>query len=115
MTPNRIKTRGPKTRGTRLPHDWRPEPADLCFATDRGGDPDQTRELVAGFCDYWRAKPDGVKLDWSATWRNWVRNEVCFGKRGAGPKKSDQGPEGFARAAAEVATRMEQKSKRYTH
>ena len=29
----------------------------------------------AKFCDYWRAKPgkDGRKLDWVATWRNWMR------------------------------------------
>lgn len=29
------------------------------------------------FKDYWSAKPgkDGVKLDWFATWRNWVRNQ----------------------------------------
>jgi len=29
----------------------------------------------AKFCDYWRAKPgkDGRKLDWPATWRNWMR------------------------------------------
>lgn len=28
------------------------------------------------FADYWRAKPgkDGRKLDWQATWRNWVRS-----------------------------------------
>jgi len=27
------------------------------------------------FRDYWIAKPgkDGVKLDWAATWRNWMR------------------------------------------
>jgi hypothetical protein len=27
------------------------------------------------FCDYWRAKPgkDGRKVDWVATWRNWMR------------------------------------------
>jgi hypothetical protein len=28
------------------------------------------------FADYWRAKPgkDACKLDWLATWRNWMRN-----------------------------------------
>lgn len=28
------------------------------------------------FCDFWTGKPgkDGLKLDWFATWRNWVRN-----------------------------------------
>jgi hypothetical protein len=29
------------------------------------------------FCDYWRAIPGarGRKLDWPATWRNWLRKE----------------------------------------
>lgn len=29
-----------------------------------------------GFCDYWTSQPAsrGLKLDWIATWRNWVRN-----------------------------------------
>ena len=37
-------------------------------------DPDLT---AAKFADYWHAKPtkDGRKLDWFATWRNWVREE----------------------------------------
>lgn len=34
-------------------------------------------EVFEQFKDYWCAKPgkDGVKLDWLATWRNWVRNQ----------------------------------------
>lgn len=33
--------------------------------------------VYARFSDFWIAKPgkEGVKLDWLATWRNWVRNE----------------------------------------
>jgi len=50
-------------RGSRLPPDWTPE-----------GDYD--REELERFRDYWIAKAgkDGVKLDWQATWRNWLRN-----------------------------------------
>jgi len=35
------------------------------------------RKVFEGFRDYWIAKPgqQGVKLDWFATWRNWVRNQ----------------------------------------
>jgi hypothetical protein len=35
---------------------------------------DRTDELDA-FRDYWIAQPGqrGVKLDWDATWRNWIR------------------------------------------
>jgi hypothetical protein len=36
----------------------------------------QVRAEAEKFKDFWIAKPgkDGVKLDWSATWRNWCRN-----------------------------------------
>lgn len=27
------------------------------------------------FVDYWRAAPNGTKLDWVATWRNWLRRD----------------------------------------
>jgi uncharacterized protein YdaU (DUF1376 family) len=35
------------------------------------------RKVFDGFRDYWIAKAgaQGVKLDWLATWRNWVRNQ----------------------------------------
>jgi len=53
-------------RGSRLPLDWQP----------RAEDPQDTQELER-FRDYWIAKAgkDGVKLDWNATWRNWMRNK----------------------------------------
>lgn len=36
------------------------------------------------FCDYWRGKAgkDGVKLDWTATLRNWFRNAVSYQTNG---------------------------------
>ncbi|MGL4573853.1 MAG: YdaU family protein [Burkholderiaceae bacterium] len=35
------------------------------------------REIADKFRDFWIAQPGakGCKLDWAATWRNWVRNE----------------------------------------
>lgn len=61
-------------RGTRLPADWQPSPDDLRWAHDARPDVDAKREVEC-FRDYWIAKPgkDGVRLDWSATWRNWIR------------------------------------------
>ena len=62
-------------RGSRLAQDW--------VLTKSLGEwaqaerPDLDVRLVAEqFKDYWIAQPGqkGVKLDWSATWRNWVRN-----------------------------------------
>lgn len=64
------------TRGTRLSADatLSPEYRDFCEKTRPDLDPDQ---LFEGFRDYWIAQPGqkGVKLDWSATWRSWVRNQ----------------------------------------
>lgn len=66
------KTESP--RATRLPAHWT-LPADWRqWAKDERPDVDPGREADR-FADYWRAKPgkDGTKLDWLATWRNWVR------------------------------------------
>jgi len=64
-----------KNRGTRLPHDWHPTEEDTAFC--KANRPDlRPSEVARGFYDYWIAIPGakGCKLDWAATWRNWVRN-----------------------------------------
>lgn len=66
---------GAKARGSRLPEDWRPSVEDREFAKAEGmAEQDIDRE-AARFRDFWLGKPgkDGAKLDWQATWRNWVR------------------------------------------
>ena len=61
---------------TRLPKDWMPSADDVRFCrTER---PDlNVKTLADGFRDYWIAVAGakGKKLDWPATWRNWVRNQ----------------------------------------
>ncbi len=64
-----------RNRGTRLsleslPDDWR----TFCLSERPDLDPER---IWAIFQDHWRGKAgkDGVKLDWLATWRNWVRRE----------------------------------------
>jgi len=63
-------------RGSRLAKDFLFTGEWLAFCKEQRPDlqPLQTFEQ---FKDYWCAKPgkDGVKLDWFATWRNWVRNQ----------------------------------------
>ncbi len=69
-------------RGTALPESWALPDDWKTWA--EGERPDIDVEVVAcTFRDYWIAKPgkDGRKADWSATWRNWVRNQ-----RGGGHK-----------------------------
>lgn len=64
--------RGSRFKIEKLPTPW----ADFCRSERADLDP---IKVFARFRDYWIAKPDGSKLDWLATWRNWVRDE----KRGA--------------------------------
>lgn len=58
----------------RLPANWTPDPADFLKALDLIG-PERTATELEKFTDYWRAVPGGKgrKLDWSATYRNWIR------------------------------------------
>jgi hypothetical protein len=62
-------------RASRLDKEW-VLPVDWA-AWARAERPDlDVDDVAARFKDYWVAKPgkDGCKLDWLATWRNWVRN-----------------------------------------
>lgn len=70
----------PAKRGTRLPADWHPSDEDLAWARSERHDVDLRAE-VATFRDYWLAKAgaDAVKLDWSATFRNWIRRAKTAG------------------------------------
>lgn len=63
-------------RGSRLPNDWRLSESGRAFVAGERPDLDPGA-VAAAFADHWRAMPgrDGVKLDWEAAWRNWVRKE----------------------------------------
>ena len=62
-------------RGSRLPQDWFLTKSMGDWATQERPDLD-VRQVAEQFKDYWfaQAGQKGVKLDWDATWRNWVRN-----------------------------------------
>lgn len=61
------------SRGTRLPDGFDVTPDMAAWARENapGAGPRDHEE----FCDYWRAQAGskGVKADWVATWRNWMR------------------------------------------
>ncbi len=65
------------TRGTRLPEGWVPNADDLRFARDLGWNAQRIEACASRYRDYWIAQPGqrGVKVNWPATWRNWVRRE----------------------------------------
>jgi len=63
-------------RGTRLPPAWQPSPDLQAWARAKRQDLD-LEDTLERFRDHWAAQPGqrGVKLDWAATYRNWVRRE----------------------------------------
>lgn len=70
------KREKPQRRASRLPADWTPSEALVGWARNERPDLDPTKTSER-FRDFWTAKPgkDGTKLDWDATFRNWVRAE----------------------------------------
>lgn len=62
---NNILERKKSNKGTRLSENWNPKPEDGFNEIE-----------LAKFRDYWKsvAGQKGVKRDWDATWRNWLRN-----------------------------------------
>jgi len=75
MLPKRAVKEG--ARGVRLANDFQipAEWRDFARKQRRWYD-DEIDAEFAQFADYWRSQPGqkGIKLDWFATWRNWVRN-----------------------------------------
>jgi hypothetical protein len=70
-----IQKRVNNKRGSRLAQDWVLSKSMGDWATQERPDLD-VRQVAEQFKDYWvaQAGQKGVKLDWDATWRNWVRN-----------------------------------------
>jgi uncharacterized protein YdaU (DUF1376 family) len=79
-----VEAKQPQSRGTRLPADWKPSDDQMAFCKAERPD---LHPVATGdrFRDYWIAQPGtkGVKLDWDATWRNWVRAEKAGGAKSA--------------------------------
>lgn len=76
-TTEKTTSKAPPSRGTRLPDDFQvTEELRAWFVEQRfGGTNDFWRSQHDQFKDYWRGRPGGggVKKDWPATWRNWMR------------------------------------------
>jgi hypothetical protein len=67
-----------KRRATRIPEDFAVTEEHRRFAKENGlPNPDSE---IDRFRDHWSAKAgkDAVKLDWDATFRNWLRNATAF-------------------------------------
>lgn len=101
-----IAPRGRKTKSTRLAIDWMPEPltgetAQIVAAWQSGR---MEREL-AKFKDYYAGASGrkGLKNDWQAAWRNWLRNSDEWNQgNGKSSKPSENGMGSTERAARQA-------------
>ena len=77
-TETETKKKRTAPRGTRLPIDWKPNAELVAWSKTERPDLD-LRKVFEEFKDYWSSVPGskGVKLDWDATWRNWVRKQTA--------------------------------------
>ena len=81
-------------RGHRLPDSWIPSDTDANRKLVTGKSTTWVQGQLDKFGDYWRAisGQKGNKLDWDATWRNWVRNAIEYEGR---KNNSARGPIDF--------------------
>lgn len=101
--PDEKKRSSGAARAKRLPADWfLPKSWGEWALQNRPGiTQEQIRLMADTFKDYWIAKAgsSAAKLDWEATWRNWVRRDSQPWSKPGGPR--DYGAE--MRAAGEKA------------
>tara|TARA_R110000787_G_scaffold29198_1_gene79297 strand:+ start:127 stop:792 length:666 start_codon:yes stop_codon:yes gene_type:complete len=78
-TPTPIKKTKAKN-GTRMSIEWELKGDDIRHAKSKGFKNGQIQELGESFKDYWLADstPKGIKKDWDAAFRTWVRNAIKF-------------------------------------
>jgi hypothetical protein len=86
-------------RGTRIPDDWKPDELMTSWALIENPGID-LKKTIDSFTDYWRAKAGAaaVKLDWDATFRNWVRRQDSNGNTNRPRESSVQRSERIERA-----------------
>jgi hypothetical protein len=87
-------------RGTRIPADFTASPEMVAWARENAPTVDGPRE-TAKFINYYQALAGtkGVKLDWVATWRNWMLNAAERAPQGK-PTASDKMQGTMARGQA---------------
>jgi hypothetical protein len=88
------------SRGSRLPTEWRLPKAWGEWAVAEGMAEPAVRRQAERFRDYWvgKAGKDATKLDWEATWRNWVRKHLDESRTGARPSDDQFGAFGKIRS-----------------
>lgn len=75
---------GTKKRACRIPDDWEP---DRGYAAEKGLSSQQIDIEAEKFRNYWKSVSGqrATKVDWSATWRNWVLSAIQRQPQGHSP------------------------------
>lgn len=90
-----------EARATRLPPDWCAPRDFIEFAISEGLTHDEVRTIVEPkFRDHWLSARDGLKRNWLATWRNWVRTDAPRIIRARSASAGGYGSPGGGRLAA---------------
>jgi hypothetical protein len=104
------RERGP--RGSRIPDDFEVTPSMVSWARENAPHANGRVETDK-FRDYWTAKSgkDATKIDWSATWRNWMRTaEEQAGRTNGTARNAERIPTTTARVAAIEALKIPEES-----
>lgn len=86
-----------KKRGTRLSQDWTLPDEWRAYAVGKGFQDRQIALEAEKFKNHWTSQPGqrGVKVDWLATWRNWILNSGSnLGKSPLAQTRSHRDPAG---------------------
>jgi hypothetical protein len=88
--PPQVDKPAPKSKGSRIAVDWNLPDDWLAWAKKDFPLVDAVREAEK-FADHWRAKAgaDACKVDWLATWRNWIRKANEFKPAGKQQRHND--------------------------
>lgn len=97
--------RAARKKGSRLSADWQPSVDEIGFARGKGLSEQRIQLQVEKFRNYWigKAGEKGVKLDWTATWRNWIISEVERNGAGSNPASGPRNATGRSGADAVIA------------
>ena len=100
-------------RGSRIPDGWCPSPHDREFASALGWEDARIDREAESFRDYWTAASGqrATKLDWSATWRIWVRRAHEDHRPGSAMARHRAEPSGEHVRAALTAAELYRRSK----
>jgi hypothetical protein len=75
-TERKKESERPRKRGSRLESEWWPSTSEVEYALAKGLDLARVSLEAEKFRNYWTAKAGAgaSKLDWTATWQNWILN-----------------------------------------